>query len=200
MAAAIEHARAAVEADTTEIRHWHLLGLLLASTGDWKNAKSVLELGINMAEAELSEDERSVKSPPNGAANGAANGGLSVRDYGDTDETPTQSSMPTPTVNGHAEIPNPVAQTQSILPPDAKEVPPSATLLQPTGDRPLSTRQERFEHALQARMTQLALTEFVEGAEAVGDKWLEVFLWFREKRPASLDDSMCLCHSFSSLG
>lgn len=150
-----------------------------------------------MAEAELSEDERSVKSPPNGTANG----GLSVRDYGDTDDTPTptQSSMPTPTVNGHAEIPNPTVHTRTILPPAAKEVPPSASLLQPMGDRPLSTRRERFEHALQARMTQLALTEFVEGAEAVGERWLEVFLWFREKRPASLDDSMCPCHLLRSL-
>ena len=40
---AIVHARAAVEAESGESRHWHLLGLLLTATGDWRAAKEVLD-------------------------------------------------------------------------------------------------------------------------------------------------------------
>ena len=77
---------------------------------------------------------------------------------------------------------------ETIIAPGAKDVPPSATLLRPIGDRPPANRQERFEHALQTRMTQLALTELVSGAEGVSEKWLEVFQWFREKRGVNVDD------------
>ena len=83
-------------------------------------------------------------------------------------------------VNGHIET--------TAVPRDATVIPPSATLLHSLGDRPRPSRQESFEYALQMRMTQLALTEFVEGAEGVGEKWLEVFHWFREQRPSSMDD------------
>lgn len=184
MAAAIEHARAAVELDSSEIRHWHLLGLLLAATGDWKASKSVLDIGIGIAEADLADDE----PPPE--ANGSARG-ITIRDFVQTVQEADAEQRTingdgtngVNGVNGHAEH-----LRETILPPGAKDIPPSAGLLQPTGDRPLSNRQEKFEYALQARMTQLALTEFVEGAESVGDKWLEVFQWFREKRPATLDD------------
>lgn len=188
MPTAIEHARAAVEADSAEIRHWHLLGLLLTATGDWKASKSVLELGIGIAEAELSDGEPE--------ANGAA-GGLSIRDFVhgvEEQQTNGVNGMNGHVQNGQAEN---GATSETILPPGVKDIPPSTTLLQPIGDRPLSNRQEKFEYALQARMTQLALTEFVEGAEAVGDKWLEVFQWFREKRPATLDDSKHLSPSRS---
>ena len=30
-------------------------------------------------------------------------------------------------------------------------------------------------------MTQLALTELLEGAEVAGEKWVKVFRWFAEK-------------------
>ncbi|EKM51123.1 uncharacterized protein PHACADRAFT_263113 [Phanerochaete carnosa HHB-10118-sp] len=181
MLAAIEHARAAVEADSNEIRHWHLLGLLLAATGDWKASKSVLELGIGIAEAELTDEE----SVPE--VNGSAKG-MNIRDFAHTLQDATAER--TNGVNGDSDngCTTPEAQRETILPPGVKDIPPSSTLLLPMGDRPISNRQEKFEYALQARMTQLALTEFVEGAEAVGDRWLEVFQWFRDKRPATLDD------------
>ena len=47
---AIKHARAAVEGDPMEIRHWHLLALLLTTSGDWKAARAVLEIGANTCE------------------------------------------------------------------------------------------------------------------------------------------------------
>jgi tetratricopeptide (TPR) repeat protein len=55
---AIEHARSAVEQDSREIRHWHLLGLLLVATDDWKKAKAVLEYGAGVSE-ERTDDEGS---------------------------------------------------------------------------------------------------------------------------------------------
>lgn len=185
---AIEHARAAVEADSNEIRHWHLLGLLLAAIGDWKSSKSVLELGIGIAEAaDLTEDEAQNNSHADGNASST---GLTIRDFVQSvhDAEEQQANGADATTNGHVHAVNGIIR-ESIVPQGTKNIPPSATLLQSLGDRPVSNRQERFEYALQARMTQLALTEFVEGAEAVGDRWLEVFHWFREKRPAALDDS-----------
>lgn len=43
-------ARAAVEDDADEIRHWHLLGLLLSANGEWEKAASVLEVGAELDE------------------------------------------------------------------------------------------------------------------------------------------------------
>lgn len=38
-------------------------------------------------------------------------------------------------------------------------------------------------------MTQLTLFELVEGPEGAGDKWVEVFQWFSDRREAAVDDS-----------
>ncbi len=176
--AAIEHARAAVELDSNEPRHWHLLGLLLAATGDWKAAKSVLEIGIGLVETDLVEE-----GDP-GDLSASEGNGLNIRDF---------AHSPSGTVNDHAGPET--SSSERILSRHATDIPPSATLLRPIGDRPRPTHQERFEYALQLRMTQLALTEHVDGVENVSEKWLDVFAWFREKRPASLDDSMCFTSS-----
>ena len=42
---AIENARMAVELEPDDIRYWHLLGLLLATSEDWRGAREVLEAG-----------------------------------------------------------------------------------------------------------------------------------------------------------
>lgn len=177
MQGAIEHARAAVETDSNEVRHWHLLGLLLAATDDWRAAKSVLEIGIGVAEAILAEDDHPV------ADENGSTGELNIRDFAhengaaDVNENGDSKSH----MDGDTVFTTIVSTSDTILSP-------SARLLRPVKDRPEPTRQEGFEYALQMRMTQLALTEFVEGPEGVGEKWLEVFQWFREKRPASMDD------------
>ncbi|KDQ07095.1 hypothetical protein BOTBODRAFT_192620 [Botryobasidium botryosum FD-172 SS1] len=43
---AVVLARQAVELNPKEPRAWHLLGLLLTARGDWKSARSILELGL----------------------------------------------------------------------------------------------------------------------------------------------------------
>ncbi|KAF8066830.1 hypothetical protein FPV67DRAFT_1768536 [Lyophyllum atratum] len=63
-------------------------------------------------------------------------------------------------------------------------IPPPAFLLAPAQDHPLPSKQERFEHALQLRMTQGVLAEVVDGAEGAEEKWLEVFSWVAERRAA----------------
>ncbi|CDO73869.1 hypothetical protein BN946_scf185016.g26 [Trametes cinnabarina] len=176
---AIIHVRAAVEGDPTEVRHWHLLGLLLTASGDWKAAKEVLEIGVGVGEADLSGEEEEEQTD-GGAGNGDADG-VRVRDYGASDE---QSEEHAP-----SEQPNGTKTTVAkVLNPDAVDLPPSSSLLQPLGDRPSPSRQDAFEHALQLRMTQLTLTELVEGPEGTGDKWVEVFQWFSEHRDVGVDD------------
>ncbi|KAH9933971.1 uncharacterized protein BXZ73DRAFT_46077 [Epithele typhae] len=172
---AILHARAAVEIDSGEMRHWHLLGLLLTASGDWRAAKEVLEMGASVGEAELADEDADSQID-----------GLPSNDS--ALEVVQLSAPPSPSKANGA----PNGQTNGYFAPllakHSVELPPPATLLQPTGDRPPSNRQEAFEHALQLRMTQLTLTEFVKGPEGTGEEWIEVFQWFSERREVGVDD------------
>lgn len=188
------HARAAVETDPGEARHWHLLGLLLTASGDWRAAKEVLEMGASVSETELADDDPDpVDSLP---GNGSVLDGVQVHDYAD----------PAHAANGHAINGDPAEDAASVaerepsrlLEQGAVELPSSSELLQPLGDRPSPNRQEAFEQALQLRMTQLTLSEYVEGPEGTCDKWVDVFQWFSERRGVAADDReypVCLsCH------
>ncbi|KAI0919483.1 hypothetical protein AcV5_001535 [Taiwanofungus camphoratus] len=197
MQKAIEQSRLAVEGEPGEIRHWHLLGLLLAATGDWRAAKGVLEIGAGVGEVDLADD------PPDMQVSKHVNGanGVHVHDYALTE---AQSSLQVNGANGlanghlsngavdfpHQDSGRALTQNEPItlLCDDATELPASASLSRPLPDRPSPSRQELFEHALQLRMTQLTLTEFVEGPEGVGEKWVEVFHWFSERREVGQDD------------
>ncbi|CCM03055.1 uncharacterized protein FIBRA_05174 [Fibroporia radiculosa] len=178
----IASARLAVEGEPGEIRYWHLLGLLLTATGDWKAARGVLEVGAGVGEADAADD--STATQVNTQINGT--NGVHAHDY----------AVPMPNGNaahGHAEDgpcdaqPATSART-SVLDVNAVSIPSSATLLRPTPDRPCPSRHEAFEHALQLRMTQLTLTEYVEGPEGASDRWVEIFHWFSERRDIGVDD------------
>ncbi|KAI8995256.1 hypothetical protein BD414DRAFT_506072 [Trametes punicea] len=178
---AIVHARAAVEGDPSEVRHWHLLGLLLTASGDWRAAKEVLEIGAGVSEVDLLENEDDEQT--NGTAtDGDAPDGVRVYDYGAAPPDQSNGDIPNGTPDGQS-VPAP-----RLLEPDAVELPPSSSLLQPLGDRPPPSRQDAFEYALQLRMTQLTLTEFVDGPEGTGEKWVEVFQWFSERRDVGVED------------
>lgn len=181
---AIVHARAAVEGDPSEIRHWHLLGLLLTASGDWRAAKEVLEMGESVSEADLADDEDDQHDSQQ--TNGDVPDGVHVHDYGASTNEPDED---TPDGSVRSEINGVRGESSRLLERDATELPPSAALLQPLGDRPSPNRQDVFEHALQLRTTQLTLTEFVEGPEGTGDRWVEVFQWFSERREVGVDDS-----------
>ncbi|KAH9944625.1 hypothetical protein B0H21DRAFT_746395 [Amylocystis lapponica] len=184
---AVENARLAVEGEPDEIRYWHLLGLLLTATGDWRGAKGVLEVGTGVGEV---DPEEPVSEEPNSLPQNGVNG-IHEQDFA-TAEPQTlrvNGDANGHTPNGHA---NPadtlIGDPVKILPDGEQQIPSSAFLLRPFSDRPSCSRQESFEHSLQLRMTQLTLTEYVEGPEGAGDKWVEVFQWFSERREVGLDD------------
>lgn len=154
---AIEHARSAVEQDSREIRHWHLLGLLLVATDDWKKAKAVLDYGAGVSD-ERAGDE-GLPQTPNGDTPGTPNGKIEGLPPTGSPFMPTLEPPPT------------------LLSLDATFIPAAASLLKPLPDHPPPSRREFFEQALQLRMTQLALMEHAEGPESAVEKWLEVFAW-----------------------
>jgi hypothetical protein len=166
---AIEHARLAVEENSTEIRHWHLLGLLLIATDDWKKASGVLDYGAAIGE-DKTDGEEDVHT------NGVNGNDTNVDRF--TAESPSHSTAANP----------------PLLARDSVEVPESSTLLQPVPDHSLPSRRDLFEQSLQLRMTQLALTEYVEGPEGAVDKWLEVFKWVSEQKELTMDDSVFTLH------
>ena len=177
------HARAAVEGDHAEARHWHLLGLLLTASGEWRAAREVIEMGIGVGDADVVDDEVDSVS---------ANGRVSGNDI----SPPDFSGASSPRSNGQVELEEPASPRGPVrlLEPGWSKIPSSESLLQPYVDRPWPSRQDAFEHALQFRMSQLALTEFVEGPEGTGDKWVEVFQWFSERRSIASDDRAYAFH------
>jgi tetratricopeptide (TPR) repeat protein len=176
---AIISARAAVEDDADEIRHWHLLGLLLSANGEWEKAAGVLEVGADLDEskqdAENTADDVVAKAP--------MADDIQAKDF----ELDHQHAE----VNGHskrpaAHLPNDAdgltSEHKRLLDPHATTIPPSATLLRPLPDHPLPSSCDAFYYALQLRMTQMALAEHVEGPEGAEGRWVDVFGWVAERK------------------
>ncbi|KAK7039453.1 hypothetical protein R3P38DRAFT_2899579 [Favolaschia claudopus] len=155
----------AVEGDPKEIRYWHLIGLLLAASEQWKAAEEIFERGAEIGEP-AAEDE---------LLNGGSNNSELLTDGRAIDGLPS--------VDGAT---HPVLKRASMPPPiyllDQPGMPPAADLLLPAADHAAPSRQELFEYSLQLRMTQVALVEHVEGAEGAETKWLDVFSWIAERR------------------
>ncbi|KAG5637480.1 hypothetical protein H0H81_004451, partial [Sphagnurus paluster] len=197
---AILHAGRAVEGDVREIRFWHLLGLLLATAEKWNEAREILERGAEI------EDEDSLGRDNEGEDGSETGEGQTVIDsHTQTLQVPGQveadlrgndlggSVGPT---NGSSYI---QSTEDSVLSEDVESpkairllssarIPSPATLLAPARDHPPSSKYERFEQALQLRMTQGVLTEVIEGAEGAEEKWLEVFSWVAERRAADASE------------
>ncbi|PCH34790.1 hypothetical protein WOLCODRAFT_139578 [Wolfiporia cocos MD-104 SS10] len=186
---AISHARLAVEAEPGEIRYWHLLGLLLTASGDWRAAQGVLEVGAGVGEVDLADD--ATVTPGTTQANGFD--GVQVHDYASRPPSAgADGAANGHAVNGEADTsslePSASSEPVTLLDSTALAIPPSASLLRPIPDRPPPSRHEAFEQALQLRMTQLTLAEYVEGPEGAGDRWVEVFHWFSERREIGIED------------
>lgn len=149
---AVANAGLAVETDPKEIRHWHLLGLLLAKMENWKAAFNVLGEGEALGEVE------------------------------------ERGTIGTSESQGKATIPSQPILPASPTTPDT--LPSASTLLQPSLPlHPPPNPSESFEHALQLRMTQVALSEYVDGAEIAVEKWVSVFGWVAGQK--GLGDSRC---------
>ncbi|KIK96970.1 hypothetical protein PAXRUDRAFT_137268 [Paxillus rubicundulus Ve08.2h10] len=179
---AISSARAAVEGAPDEIRHWHLLALLLTAQGQWSKAKGVLEVGAAIGEAPSEIEEHSTDGDTMQDTT-AQEGPLlisdevTVRDF-ERRKVRTNGSAS----NGNGHVANGTLVHQMILGPDEVTIPPSATLLQPLPEHPNPSSRDVFEYALQLRLTQMALTEHVEGPERAEGKWVGVFRWVAEMK------------------
>lgn len=187
---AISNARLAVEGEPSEVRHWHVLGLLLTAIGDWRAAQGVFEIGAGVGEVDLAEEgDDAAPAVPNGVV---------VHDYASQSQAPQVNGNGNANAFTNGDSPGDASTNPSPSPPvtlldrDAQCIPSSATLLRLIGDRPPASRHEAFEHALQLRMSQLTLAEYVEGPEGAGDRWVEVFQWVSERREFGADDSTCL--------
>jgi hypothetical protein len=77
--------------------------------------------------------------------------------------------------------PNGVEQVQRspvfALEKDSHGILASSTLLKALPDHHPPNKHERWEHAIQLRMTRIAVSEAVEGAEGAAEKLREVFEW-----------------------
>jgi hypothetical protein len=158
----------AVEGDPKEIRYWHLIGLLLAASEQWKAAEEILERGAEIGEP-AQEDEPTGNGNPELLTDGRPIDGL------------PNSDTPHPVLKRMSVPPPPPAPIYLLDKPELS-MPPATDLLLPVADHAAPSRQELFEYSLQLRMTQVALIEHVEGAEGAETKWLEVFQWIAERR------------------
>ncbi len=186
---AILSARQAVEKDPSEIRAWHLLGLLLTAQGDWSGAHAIFDLGLTHAE-EYEPDENLTNGDVTPTIDGLPRSdGLMIRDFGSPDTSPTshtKEDSTTPTLT------TPMSQSDRLnlpvepLIPTTLVLPPSSSLRVHPPDIPLQTKMDKFEASIQLRLSQLALTEFVDGAETANLKWPAVFTFFSEMCPSGL--------------
>ncbi|KAG7440123.1 uncharacterized protein BT62DRAFT_989346 [Guyanagaster necrorhizus] len=186
---AIVNAGLAVEGNSKEVRYWHLLGLLSAATEQWEAAEMALETGAAIGEEEVSvvngsclPAEPAQMDPDNellGVPSTTVNGNGRVIDgllRTDDDRHPA--------LNGTKEIPE--VQPVYLLGENDHDIPPASDLLLPAQDHPSPSRQELFEDSLQLRMTQVALTEIVEGAEGASQMLPEIFVWVADRIGNSL--------------
>ncbi|KAH9027295.1 hypothetical protein EDB84DRAFT_1272726 [Lactarius hengduanensis] len=183
LARAVENARIAVELEPDNVRYWHLLGLLLAAFEDWRGAREVLEAG-----ATLDDQSWAAEQTPPLASDNLDTSTISTQRDGSTGTSSTDNTTPTqpePSLFSEAGSTSTERQheRETILDGQAHTLPSPAELLRPLPDHPPPTITERFEHALQLRMTQLALTELIEGPEVTEEKWPEVFQWFAKRGP-----------------
>ncbi|KAJ6524440.1 hypothetical protein DFH09DRAFT_1372181 [Mycena vulgaris] len=173
----------AVEGDPKEVRYWHLIGLLLAASEQWKAAEEILGQGAEIGETPQEDDLTNGNGNPellmaNGnGVNGRAIDGLPVADA----SHPVMKRASVPSESSSAPV--------YLLDKPELVMPPAADLLLPVADHAAPSRQELFEYSLQLRMTQVALIEHVEGAEGAAEKWLEVFQWIAERRGVTATSS-----------
>ncbi len=185
----------AVELEPDNIRYWHLLGLLLAASEDWRGAREVLEAGATLddqawvAEQTSSLPNDTPDSTTIGRRETSSMAGVTATDYAPS----IHASLPSPASEEASTVTERPIERQIILDAHLHTLPPAAELLQPLPDHPPPSFTERFEHALQLRMTQLALTELMEGPEGTEEKWVEVFQWFA-KRKGPEYQSREFCH------
>lgn len=203
---AIINAGLAVESDSREIRYWHLLGLLSAATEQWDAADGALESGATMGEEIPAEAHGAVdgRGIPESNDLTVPTGDIQAKDFAKPKSNGTVTEAGNGSGNGNgnphnieglppASLDSPQDQDEEpqpsvyLLERGATSLPLASDLLQPAQTQSPPTRHELFEHALQLRMTQVALAEFVAGPEGAENKLPEVFQWIAERKGVTGD-------------
>lgn len=177
LAQAVTNAQAAVEGAATEIRFWHLLGLLLAATEQWKAARGVFEVASAIGEPE-EED------PTTPTLNG--NGSIVDHDFAHN-ASPSDPEKGAAAGTSSDQSDESYTYFPSLLSENHSTIPAAEGLLQPLGDHPAPSQQDLFEQALQLRMSEMTLCETVDGAERAEDRWVEIFDWVARKTGVARD-------------
>jgi hypothetical protein len=159
---AIIHIESVLESEPGEIRYWHALGLFLTTTEQWKVAIGALEQGASLCEVDLSEKAVGDGVDDRLQTNVKEMNKIHIKDFGETGcgDSTAHPDTPEPGKNP--------PKSKVLLDLQADAIAPSETLLRHLPDHPPPSRQEVFEHALQLRMTQAAVSEHVEGPEGAG--------------------------------
>ncbi|KAF9059567.1 hypothetical protein BDP27DRAFT_1341214 [Rhodocollybia butyracea] len=180
---AIQHAATAAEGSPSEIRYWHLLGLLSAKTEQWEAAEGALDMGAAIDEPPIEDEGREKEVltdmkmlivpgvKPNGV-NGVV---------GTIDGLPLSPMAISYVPDEEESTPVYVLPSQPQLGATHIQFSPFRTLLPPPSHPPASP-SDKFEYALQLRMTQVAVAEYVEGAEGAAERLREVFGWIAEEK------------------
>jgi len=174
---AITNLESALESEPGEIRYWHALGLFLAAIEQWKAAIGALEQGSGIGEGDLADE----------TIENTADHGSSPTDREKGEVQVQALTLSVPNCDTLEKDGGKLDQVRVLLDLNAEAIAPSESLLRPLLDHPPPSRQELFEHALQLRMTQVAVAELVEGPEGAVDRWVEVFSWIAEKRGVGVE-------------
>ena len=192
---AIENARLAVELEPDNIRYWHLLGLLLVASEDWRGARDVLEAVAELDDQAWMAEQNPFPGddvPDSNTIGRERKSTADVTTTADASLTRPESSQASEEASIVTERPH---ERVTVLDGESDTLPPAAELLQPLPDHPPPSIADRFEHALQLRMTQLALAELIEGPEGTEERWIEVFQWFAARKGPERDQSRETAHA-----
>jgi hypothetical protein len=154
--AAIASIRKSLEADSKHVQAWHLLALLLSAQGDWDGASKAAEAGVSVWE----EDEANDVDEEDGNAGGAAQAGVSSRDFADTSGNQEEGST----------------LVEAILLPSGAFQP--SRLRSDSSLSSPATRAQRLGNVIRLRMTLDVIAEKTQGPDGAMARQQELFAFF----------------------
>ncbi|KAH8813731.1 hypothetical protein DL96DRAFT_1757706 [Flagelloscypha sp. PMI_526] len=185
---ALEAASSALSLGPTEVRNWHLLGLILGMMERWPDAKDILERGCELGEVDLEGgDTESV---------GTVKGGSS----GDRDGMVIERPAPPPVVTIDGLPPTPVEEEEEEQDKSVLKMEEVRLLTLPEKEGELLQlpalpdlvfdlekdyfppgQMDKFAYALQVRLSLGAVVEQMDGAEGAVEYWVPVFAWVADR-------------------
>jgi len=196
---AVEAARTALEIDQTHLPSFHLLGLLLTATREFKNAKEILELGIEQGELAVQEIEDAEEGIVADDSDDDAEGDDDAGDDGDDEYQVDDGNDDTGSLErdvlhgGMKRRDSPVANRSDAQDQDQdqdgdeqgnherpqrhqqKHTPRTGTRLEEVSDFPV-VAVELFEQLLNLMMTRAVLAEHLDGPEEATIEQQQLFV------------------------